>query len=349
MTEQDTRRVQARPFGADKSHALMVRNEAIRTLSRQECFDKGYITVKDLDDEELRYGRCRDFNTGLIPGRDGKKTQLIPQDKYDAMVAEHELRFKQKLRQQLDTALDTMVDIMGDDTVEPRDRFEAAKYLFERTAGKTPETVNVTVKQAPWESVMSDITGVGNISRSEHRRMQQEGHNAGIIDVEFADEDIVQPEGVPPSSQAVTQQTLVQVHKPRPDNQPEQPDDNQYAENSTPEGMGQEPDDEQPRNDGYHSGAPPTDQDRDQTHDWAPVDVDTPDPYEQYGSRRTEAKTYADQVHDADALAKRRKEAKDRIRQAKKSRIIARTMGADAIKTEITGATLGEDGKLTFD
>ena len=130
---------QLKPFGgvygqeAWKKH----REHAIRTRSRQYCFDHGFITAKDLDDEELVAGKCRDGN-GRIPKTNGK-TETIPRELYDEMVAEHELRYKQKLRANLDSMLDIMVDIAQDDTVEPRDRFEAAKYLFERTAGKTPD------------------------------------------------------------------------------------------------------------------------------------------------------------------------------------------------------------------
>ena len=80
--------------------------------------------------------------------------------------------------------LDIMVDIAQDDTVEPRDRFEAAKYLFERTAGKTPDTVNVTVKQAPWEELLSQVAGIAPMNRDEHRRL-----GVGIVDAEVVEDD----------------------------------------------------------------------------------------------------------------------------------------------------------------
>lgn len=345
---QHTVRKQMRPFGADAAHALMVKNEAIRTLPRQEAFDRGYLTVQDLDDEELRYGKCRDEN-GYIP-KDGKKTILLPKDKYDEMIAEHELRFRQKLRQNLDDMLVIMVDIAKDDTVEPRDRFEAAKYLFERTAGKTPDTVNVTIKQAPYEELLNGVTGIGSISRAEHRRMAAEGPGAGIIDVEYTedtDEDAVQQESVPFSGQTTTESHVVSVHKARPDEQSEDVPGDEPAGHTRPPGarpgVGQKPDDGSEPD--YHRTAADTNP----VPDWAPTNQDQPDPLDQYGSKRTEAKSYGDQVREANALAERRKAAKDRIRQAKKGRIIARTMGADAIETDITGATVDADGKLQFE
>jgi hypothetical protein len=328
-----TRRVAAKPFGQTQAHKLLIKEEALRTLTRQECFDKGYLTVKDLDDEELRYGRCRD-ESGHIPVKNGKKTVLLPQDKYDEMIAEHELRYKQKLRQRTDEMLDIMVSIAEDDTVEPRDRFEAAKYLFERTAGKTAETVNVNVRQAPWEGLLSDVTGIGSITRAEHRRMTEEDGSAGIIDVEFVDEDSVQPEDVPEAGEDSAEPHMVQVHQPRPE-QPAGPTDVPQA----------------PLVRKVVDGEPTFDRDpaTERSTEHAPVEVDDPDPITQYGSRRTEAKDYAQQAREAQALAQRRKESRERIQQAKKQRKIDRATGADAIKDEITGATIGEDGKLTFD
>lgn len=337
-----TQRVNAKPFGQDAAHALMVKQRALATLSRQECFDRGYLSVQDLDDEELRYGRCRDAN-GIIPRRNGK-TELIPKHLYDEMVSEHEARYKQKLRQRTDDALDVITEIMGDDTVEPRDRFEAAKYIFERTAGKTPDQVSVTVKSAPWEDLLTQVTGIGAISREEHRRLSQEGPGTGIIDVEIVDEDDVQPDQLPADGQHSAEPDVVSVHQPRPDEHAPgrelQPlgDTQEQASQKPPAFVGQEP---------YYQRDPATPDGR--PEDWAPVDVDTPDPYEQYGSKRTEAKTYAQQARDAVALAERRKAAKARVNDAKKQRKIARATGADAITDEITGAELGDDGQLTFE
>ncbi len=341
--ETVTKRVQAKPFGYDAQQALLLKEEALRTLPRQECFERGFLTVKDLDDEELVRGRCRD-ETGHIPRGNSKKTTMIPQHLYDEMVAEHELRYKQKLREKLDSALDVMTDIMEDDTVEPRDRFEAAKYIFERTAGRTAETVNVNVKAAPWEEMLTSVTGIGAISRADHRRLKEEaGHGPGIIDVEVVDEDAVQPGELPQGSETAAEQAVVQVHQPRPDEHA-QPDVVRSSGSTTPSQakpptfVGQEPtyrlDPAKP------DGRP---------EDWAPVEVNDPDPYVSYGSRRTERRTYADQARDAAALAERRKARREAVQNAKKQRKIARATGADAIEDEITGASLGEDGKLTFE
>ena len=335
-----TRRVAAKPFGHDRAHALMVREEALRTMTRQEAFDRGYLTVKDMDDEELRYGRMRDRH-GNIPPKGANTMELIPEEKYQQMVAEHERRTNEKLRQQLDSMLEVMVEIATDDTVEPRDRFESAKYLFERVAGKTPDRINHTVELKPWEGMLTDITGIGAISRDEHRRLQAEGKGAGVIDVELVedvDEDDLQPEDVQEHGEAPAEQAVVPVHQARPDEH--------VAGPLTPPLVRKRPNGVSPSATGPDTAF---------AADPAAEAPDRPSPPVEppaelsYGSRRTEAKTYADQVRDAETLAARRKEARQRIQNAKKQRKIARATGADAIEDDITGATVGDDGKLTFE
>lgn len=284
---QSTRR-RLEPFGglAQRAGYQKLKEEAIRTLPRQECFERGYLTVKDLDDEELRYGRCRD-EAGRIPNKNGKRTELIPRDMYDEMIAEHELRYKQKLRERLDDMLDIMDEIARDDTVEPRDRFEAAKYLFERTAGKTPENVMVNVQHAPWEELLSQVAGIAPMSRAEHREL-----GVGIVEGEIVEVDA---EG-----------NVIE--------------DEYWTEGDIP--RNQPPLEPEPHQD---------------------------EPERNYGRRADENRSYAEQVQDAQDLQKRRKEARAKIQNAKKQRKIDRALGADAIKDEITGVTLGENGELKFE
>ena len=258
------------------------------------------------------------------------------------MVAEHERRFNERIRQNLDTMLGVMIEVATDDTVEPRDRFEAAKYLFERQAGKTPEKVAHTVELKPWEGVLTDISGIGAISRAEHRRLQAQGPGSGIIDVEVVDEDPVPPQGVSVSGEAPDESSVVPVHQPRPDERdPESTGPTQAPARPL---VRKEP---EPRR--FIDG------ERDFGRDPAAAPAERPSPPVvppdelSYGSRRTEAKTYADQARAAAALAERRKESKARIQNAKKQRKIARATGADAITDEITGASLGEDGQLHFE
>lgn len=320
-----TTRKKLQPFGGINAKAGLqnIKEEALRTLSRQECFEKGFLTVKDLDDEELRYGKCRD-HTGKIPNNSKyDKTELIPKERYDEMVAEHELRYKQKLRQRLDAMLDIMTDIAMDDTVEPRDRFEAAKYLFERTAGKTPDTVNVNIKAAPWEDMFNQVAGIAPMTRAQHREMQAQALQTGIVDVEYEEQD-----GEEADPQDKNQ------HEVRQD------DDEEAVQQDVPPVY-------QP--DMAETAAAGADSEDSTGEPEAPADQFAHlDPHEQYGRRADEARTYQRQVKDAAELVRRRKEHKKRIQDAKKQRKIARATGADAIKDEITGVTLSDDGQITF-
>lgn len=345
MTAAKTTRKQLQPFGGinGRAHYEKMKRDALLSKPRQECFDMGFLTVQDLDDEELRYGRCRD-DRGRIP-RDTKKTELIPKEQYEAMVQEHELRYKQKLRQRLDNMIDIMTGIAEDESVEPRDRFEAAKYLFERTAGKTPDTVNVNIKSAPWEDLLTQITGIAPISRAEHRQV-----GAGIIDVEAEDitdemgnhsgqEHYETPQTAEHSADAVDStgdyaqefapEVIPEVPSrpeiPRGPDAPDLPDTPDALLNLGEQRSGQDVD--------YQ-----TEGDIVTTHDNAGI----------YGRRADEKRSYAEQAREADRIAKLRKERRQKVQAAKKARKIARAMGADAIKDEITGVAVGEDGQVTF-
>lgn len=171
-----------------------------RNMTRQQLFDNGFLTAEDLDDEELRAGRCRDAH-GRIP-KVTKTMEMVPRDLYDEMVAEHAKRFDERLRQQLDTALDTMAEVMADDTQEAKDRMDAAKWFVERVRGKSVDRVAVTVSKAPWEELLGDVA---HITKAQHMALKE-----GAIDAEVvADPEAVPqagsdglPEGVPPIHEA---------------------------------------------------------------------------------------------------------------------------------------------------
>jgi hypothetical protein len=155
-----------------------------RNLTRQQMFERGLLRVEDLDDEELRFGCCRD-EFGKIP-KNSAKLEMVPRDLYDEMVAEHLRRTQEKYRQQLDAALNTMVEIMTDESCEPKDRMEAAKHIIERVAGKTPDKVQVQVSKEPWQELLGDVA---HITKAQHEAMK-----AGAIDVESFE---VSPNGEP--------------------------------------------------------------------------------------------------------------------------------------------------------
>lgn len=388
-----------KPFGTDAARALTTKEHALKTLSRQECFDKGFITVKDLDDEELRFGRCRDEN-GFIPGKDSytqidpktgrpkpRKTELIPKERYDELVAEHELRFKQQLRQRADEMIDIIVDIATDDTVEPKDRLDAAKYVFEWTAGKPAQNVNVNIKSAPWEDLLNQVTGIAPMTRAQHRELMQSDQAAGIVEAEFEeiDDQPYTPEEQNAHQEAESQGSEAGQPSQAPGERADSPDDPGFATESQ---SGSQPGQRQDLGDthstselgpadtqaGIHTPPEPFTQKDGPTAQALDYDIEQvraerlqgtievdndkpvyinegdiqrqPDPYQ--GHRKAQAKSYAEQARAAQELAERRKLAKQRLQQAKKQRKINRALGADAIKDEITGVEVDQDGQISW-
>lgn len=332
-----------KPFFQAKIEAAELARKAA-SMTRQEMFDHGFLTVEDLDDEELRYGRCRDA-AGRIP-RVNNKTQTIPRDIFDAMVLEHERRTDQKLRQQLDVMLEVMIDVATDDTVEPRDRLEAAKYLFERVAGKTPEKVNVTVQKAPWEELMG---GIAHISREESRRRRE-----GVVDAEVVEDSSDQSAHQTAPAQTEAQGTERGTQSGTAHEQ-EVVDERQNVDWTDPNGQfdGGNGVGEQLRSIGdepnlalrYHEIADPTFAPHapTPTHDNPANSSVTMLPHEQ-GAPDDIAKLVQEQAE----LVDRRKEARKRIQDAKKRRKIARATGADVFKGKSIDFDVETDGKVVF-
>jgi hypothetical protein len=337
------------------------RRLAASRMTRQQQFEHGFIGVADLDDEELRAGRCRD-ESGNVPRTRGK-TQPIPRDMYDEMVAEHERRFTHKLRENLDTMVDVMVEVATDDTVEPRDRLEAAKYIFERVAGKTPERVQIAVAKAPWEEVLH---GIAKVTREESHQIRQGQLPApAYIDAEVVptppqEATEVQTEGdigIPacvcgnPYTPNIVHRTDGPCYVPDGDN-PQPVADSSSGPTGGPDIASPEPDTglpaDQPTPDQAKYAAPtcpPIPQGyppNKQAPSWDnPVNSSSTmriDPAAANAQPRgpelveranQSAHNLAAAYDAAQDLAERRLAAKRRIRDAKKRRIIARTMGVD--------------------
>ena len=165
-------------------HEAQALQAKARNMTRQELFNNGFITVEDLDDEELRRGQCRDAH-GRFP-KITKTMESVPRDLYDAMVAEHAQRFDEKLRQQLDVALNTLAEVMVDPTAEPKDKMEAAKWFVDRVRGKTVERVDFHVRKEPWEELLGDVA---HITYQQHKAIQ----SGAIIDAEVVEDPIQSP------------------------------------------------------------------------------------------------------------------------------------------------------------
>jgi acyl-CoA thioesterase len=121
-------------------------------------FMHGEIKAEDLDDEELMRGQIKADN-GTFSGR---PPHLIPRAFHEALTRELLKRGEGILRRNFMMAMETFIVIAADPNVEPKDRLKAAQYIWERTAGKIPERMDIKAEIQPWQE---DITEI--ISREE--------------------------------------------------------------------------------------------------------------------------------------------------------------------------------------
>lgn len=181
---------------------------AAQEYTRNDMLRLGFLKPEDLDDEEIAYGCAREYDedpnvplykhiarrqrrggnkrrtNALSSTQTSNQAQQLPLEIYTAIQQEHTRRANQYLRANVNEALNVITDIMGDETCEPRDRMDAAKYIIERVHGKTPEKVNVTVEKAPWEEVFTDLATVTRQVSRNLRTAQDNAQPGNTIDAE---------------------------------------------------------------------------------------------------------------------------------------------------------------------
>jgi plasmid stability protein len=107
----------------------------------------GQLTVRDLDDEEIRKMRVRGADGGF-----GGKRRAVPSNLIQAFQAESIRRSNDKLRTAAPEAVQALIDIGKDPSVREGDRIRALQYVVDRALGKTPETVHVK-NDDPWSNL----------------------------------------------------------------------------------------------------------------------------------------------------------------------------------------------------
>jgi hypothetical protein len=120
----------------------------------------GWLPISSLDDKKLADSYPRTLRAML------NENSLDPKMRraYDSMVSELYARADERLRAGLLESVDTMVEIMQDYSNDPALRYRAAKDLFERFRGKTPEVVELR-HDKPFQVMLERIVaGPRNIS-----------------------------------------------------------------------------------------------------------------------------------------------------------------------------------------
>ena len=124
----------------------------VQVTHRAAQFMRGEITVRDLDDEELKRGRFRDSD-GKFRGR---SASLIPAEFHEEVMRRMLERGTEKIQHDFLSAIETVVDVMKNSTDDVV-RLRAANVVIERYAGKTADKVDLTVAVKPWEQTLKGI------------------------------------------------------------------------------------------------------------------------------------------------------------------------------------------------
>ena len=154
---------------------------AIAALDRVQRFMQGFLTVEDLDDDEIVGGYVRDSNG--VPINNQRIGVRFQQD----MVKELARRMNKFLQMKLPNMLKVMTDIAESDIVEPQDRIKAAIWCSERVMGKTPDVVIHGTTGKPYESIFENLeSGSREAYRINSSRSIESG--AEIFDAETVEE-----------------------------------------------------------------------------------------------------------------------------------------------------------------
>lgn len=151
-TDQAKAREQARqdsPLPPVKNRNML----QVNVSGRMKQLIEGEITVDDLDDEELMSGNFRDASGNLT----GNRSKLIPKSVHQEVMRRILQRGQERIRSDYFNALDVVSDIMSDDQNDPAVRLRAANMIIERTAGKTPEKVELSLEVKKYEQIATSI------------------------------------------------------------------------------------------------------------------------------------------------------------------------------------------------
>ncbi|AAN02056.1 terminase small subunit [Mycobacterium phage Barnyard] len=133
--------------------------ERIENLDRVQKFMAGFITVKDLEDDEILGAFVRNDD-----GRPISNTKLGERFQQD-MVKELMSRMQKFMQMKLPNMLKVLADLAESDFVEPADRYKAATWLAERVLGKVPDVVFHGSTDQPYERMLALASG----SRTDYR------------------------------------------------------------------------------------------------------------------------------------------------------------------------------------
>ncbi|AKU45293.1 hypothetical protein MADRUGA_3 [Mycobacterium phage Madruga] len=152
--------------------------DRIENLDRVQKFMQGFLSVEELDDDEITNGFVRTSHG--VPVRSallGKKFEQI-------IAKELHARLNRFLMSKTPRALEVLFQIADSDLVEPADRLKAIQMITDRTMGKPADVlIHQQSEEKPYEGIIARIQGG---SRDDYRKSVNGSRLAGQSQIEAA-------------------------------------------------------------------------------------------------------------------------------------------------------------------
>lgn len=186
---------------------VAVPEDRVEKLDRVQKFMQGFLKFEDLDDEEVLGAFIRNDE-----GRPIASTKL-GDTIHQGLTKELLKRMNRFMQMKLPNMLKVIADIAESPIAEPADRHKAAVWMAERVMGKNPDVVLFGKSEAHYESILDQIESGSRESFRNQSGMRSldsannAGRIAGLIDGEVIDGEIDEDEDdvvYDPSGQSVT-------------------------------------------------------------------------------------------------------------------------------------------------
>lgn len=103
----------------------------------------GTLTVKDMDDEELKRCKFRSKDGSFVGA-----PRMIPSHIAAAITNERIRRVRNMFEEALPAAVQSLVDIASDTDIKESDRIKAAQIIVERVMGKAEQSLNLKAEDS---------------------------------------------------------------------------------------------------------------------------------------------------------------------------------------------------------
>ncbi|AZS12538.1 terminase small subunit [Mycobacterium phage DrLupo] len=157
--------------------------ERVENLDRVQKFLSGFLSVEELDDDEVLNGYVRNDD-----GRPIQSKHLHKRFQQE-MTKELMARMQRFMQMKLPNMLKVLADLAESDFVEPADRFKAATWLAERVLGKVPDVVFHGSTEEPYERVLALASGSRDEFRKSVTSQRVTPTDPSVVDVEVVDDE----------------------------------------------------------------------------------------------------------------------------------------------------------------